>query len=260
MSVFSSVSCLVPLLLILAHASTAADEPFTSLTFTGPDGTTLAYRLLSPETQEPGKRYPLVVFLHGAGERGSDNLKQLKHGAGTFAKGENRKSFPCFVLAPQCPDGKRWCEVDWGDPKPHQTPAKPSVPMGLLLALLDQFRQRPSVDQARLYVTGLSMGGFGTWDLLTRRPGLFAAGAPICGGGDVTAAPALAKLPLWVFHGADDTVVKTVRSRLMVDALKGAGSTLVKYSEYPGVGHDAWSPAFKEAEFLPWLFAQRRGN
>lgn len=256
MSFLPCLSVLVLCLLIPLHA----EDPFTAQTYTGKDGATLPYRLLAPEQAEPGKRYPLVIFLHGAGERGTDNQKQLQHAVRLFATAENRKQYPCYVIAPQCPDGKKWCEVDWGDPKPHQTPAQPSEPMGLLLGLIDEFRQRPSVDQARLYVSGLSMGGFGTWDLITRRPGQFAAAVPVCGGADVNAAATLSKMPIWVFHGGNDTVVKTVRSQLMVEALKKAGSTVVKYTEYPGVGHDSWNPAFKEAELLSWLFAQRRAN
>lgn len=255
-----TLSYLTALLLLCLLVPISAEEPYATFTHTGKDGATLPYRLLTPEKIEAGKRYPVVIFLHGAGERGNDNQKQLKHGAGLFAKPEVRQKFPCYVIAPQCPDGKKWCEVDWGDPKPHQTPAQPSVPMSLLLELIDEFRQRPSVDQARLYVTGLSMGGFGTWDLISRRPTQFAAAVPICGGGDVAAATVLAKMPIWIFHGANDTVVKTVRSQLMDEALKKAGSTLVKYTEYPGVGHDAWNPAYKESELLPWLFGQRRSN
>lgn len=256
-----TLTCLtVVCLLCLLAAPLRAQDAYAAHTHTGKNGATLPYRLLSPEKPEAGKRYPLVIFLHGAGERGTDNQKQLKHGAGLFAKPEVRAQFPCFVIAPQCPEGRKWCEVDWGDPKPHQTPAEPSIPMALLLEVIDEFRQRPSVDQARLYVTGLSMGGFGAWDLITRRPGQFAAAVPVCGGGDVAAAQSLAKMPIWIFHGGNDGVVKTVRSQLMNEALKKAGSTLVKYTEYPGVGHDSWNPAYKEAELLPWMFGQRRAN
>ncbi len=238
----------------------SAEDPFTTHSFDGGNSQTLPYRQLSPETMTPGKRYPLVIFLHGAGERGSDNDKQLKNVARIFSEDANRKAFPCFVIAPQCPEGKRWCEVDWSDAKPHKTPEQPSDPMKLLLKLIDQLRQQPNIDHARLYVMGLSMGGFGTWDLVTRRPGQFAAAIPICGGGDVEAAPQLNKLPLWLFHGDQDTVVKTVRSQLMVEALKKAGSTVVRYTEYPGVAHNSWTPASKEAELLPWLFEQHRAQ
>lgn len=247
------------LLGLLSVGALRAEDAFEKRTFTGANGKTLPYRLLSPAKLEPGKKYPLVVFLHGAGERGSNNESQLQNCARDFAKPENREKYPCFVIAPQCDGAYRWCEVDWGDPKPHTTPKEPSVPMGLLLSVLAEFTKQPTVDTNRLYVTGLSMGGFGTWDIITRNPGMFAAAAPICGGADVTAAPSLAKLPIWVFHGGSDDVVKTVRARLMVEALKAAGSTSVRYSEYPGVGHGSWGNAFAEPEFFTWMFAQKRG-
>jgi predicted peptidase len=248
------------ILALLSSLAWTAEDPFAKRTVTGADGATLPYRLLSPEHADAGKRYPLVIFLHGAGERGTDNEAQIKNCARDFAKPDVRAKFPCFVLAPQCPGDRKWCEVDWGDPKPHLTPKDPSVPMGLLLGLLPQVMKELPIDPSRVYVTGLSMGGFGTWDLITRLPNVFAAAAPICGGGDVTAAPALAKLPIWIFHGGNDGVVKTVRSQLMIEALKQAGSTVAKYSEYPGVGHDSWGRAFAEPEFFTWLFAQQRGD
>jgi predicted peptidase len=142
----------------------SAEDPFTKHSFETDNNQTLPYRQLSPETMTPGKRYPLVIFLHGSGQRGSDNDKQLKNVAPIFAEEANRKAFPCFVIVPQCPEGKRWCEVDWGDATPHKTPEQPSDPMKLLLKLIDQMRQQPNIDQSRLYVMGLSMGGFGTWD------------------------------------------------------------------------------------------------
>jgi predicted peptidase len=255
----SWLSCLMIMALVVVALPVAAVEVWAVQTHRAADGTVLPYRLLTPEPAEAGKRYPLVVFLHGAGERGDDNRRQLTHGAPAFATPQARAQFPCFVIAPQCPAGRRWCEVDWGAEESHRTPPQPSVPLAALLEVIELFRQRPDVDQARLYVTGLSMGGFGTWDLITRRPTLFAAAVPVCGGGDVQAAPHLVSMPVWIFHGAKDTVVKTVRSRQMHEAIRQAGGKLVRYSEYPGVGHDAWTRAYQEPELLTWLFAQRRG-
>ena len=252
---------LVSLLLgFVSSNALLAEDPFEKRTFSGADGHSLSYRLLSPPNLAAGQKYPLVVFLHGAGERGNNNESQLQHCVRDFAKPENLEKYPCFVLAPQCESRFRWCEVDWGDPKPHLTPKEPSVPTGLLLSLLAEFTKQPAVDTDRLYITGLSMGGFGTWDMITRNPGMFAAAAPICGGADVSAAPSLANLPIWVFHGGADGVVKTVRSHLMIEALKAAGSKTVKYSEYPGVGHGSWRNAFAEPEFFTWMFAQKRGG
>ncbi len=251
-------TALAALLCLFFATALRAEDDFEKRTFTGADGKTLPYRLLKPAHYDAATKYPLVIFLHGAGERGTDNERQLQHCVRDFAKPAIREQHPCFVVAPQCDNAYRWCEVDWGDPKPHQTPKEPSVPMGLLIALLPTLDKEFSIDPSRLYVTGLSMGGFGTWDLVTRFPQRFAAAAPICGGADNSAAPALAALPIWVFHGAVDNVVHPERSRTMVAALKAAGSTQVKYTEYPGVGHGCWGNAFAEPDYFTWLFAQHR--
>jgi predicted peptidase len=212
----------------------------------------LPYRLIKPAKTE-GK-LPLVIFLHGAGERGDNNVAQLTHGVKAFVAAQAK--FPHFLIAPQCPKNKKWAEVDWGADR-HKTPAEPSEPMGKLLALIDKLQEELPIDPSRIYVTGLSMGGFGTWDLLTRRPQLIAAAVPICGGGDVDAAPTIAKIPQWIFHGGNDTVVKTARSRAMNEALTKAGG-MPKYTEYPGVGHDSWNKAYAEPDLMPWLFAQKK--
>jgi predicted peptidase len=214
----------------------------------------LPYRLFAPPAPAGGAKLPLVVFLHGAGERGDDNKAQLKHGVPAFLR--LQASTPHVLVAPQCPKGKRWAEVDWAAPS-HATPAAPSEPMAALLDLLPALMKELPIDPARVYVTGLSMGGYGTWDLLVRRPDLFAAGAPVCGGGDEAAAPKIAKIPQWVFHGDKDTVVRPERSRNMVEALKKAGGSPV-YTEYPGVGHNAWDKAYADPQLFAWLFAQKR--
>jgi predicted peptidase len=220
------------------------------------DGKTLPYRLLKPDNYDPKKKYPLVIFLHGAGERGSDNTKQLIHGVGDFCKEANRKEYPCFLIAPQCPDGKKWVEVDWSADS-HKMPKEPSESMRLLLELIPQLQKEFSIDDKRIYVTGLSMGGYGTWDLVARRPDLFAAAIPICGGADETTAAKIAKLPIWVFHGDKDGAVKVSRSRNMVEALKKAGGD-PKYTEYKGVGHDSWTQTYADPKVMKWLFSQKK--
>lgn len=244
-------------LLAIAALATAADDGFVPRTFTGAQGS-LNYQLLAPAVMNRSTLYPLVLVLHGAGERGDNNTAQLKHGSKLFLDAGNRARFPAFVVFPQCPNKARWVEVDWGQPTPHQQPAQPSVPMSLVLELMPELQKSLPIDNTRIYVMGLSMGGFGTWDLLARRPAWFAAAVPICGGADDRTASTLARIPIWTFHGDKDTTVKTARTRSMVEALKAAGSP-VKYTELPGVGHDAWSPAFAQPELLPWLFAQKRG-
>ena len=220
-------------------------------------GATLPYRLLRPAKVEEGKRYPLVVFLHGAGERGTDNEKQLVHGSTLFTKPANREKFPCFVVFPQCPDGKQWVQVPWGDKTPHKMPAEPSEPLKLVRDLITSLAAEEPIDKSRIYVMGLSMGGFGVWDFAARYPDVPAAIVPICGGADDTTAAKIKLVPAWVFHGAKDTAVWPERSRSMVAALKQAGGA-VRYTEYPTVGHDSWNHAFREPELLPWLFARKR--
>lgn len=232
------------------------DKILEKKAFKGSDGKSLNYRFLAPEKVESGKTYPLVIFLHGAGERGDDNTKQMVHGVADFVKPESRAKYPCFLIAPQCPTGKRWAEVDWSAAK-HDMPPEPGETMALLLGLIDSLVKDLPIDKKRIYVTGLSMGGYGTWDILARRPDFFAAGMPICGGADEKTAPRIVKIPVWVFHGDKDTAVKVERSRNMVEALKKAGG-MPKYTEYPGVGHNSWTQTYANPEVLQWLFGQKR--
>lgn len=216
----------------------------------------LPYRLMKPAAVEAGKTYPLVVFLHGAGERGDNNQAQLMHGVGDFASAANRAKYPCYLIAPQCPTRRRWVEVDWSA-KTHRMPARASEPGGMVLTVLDQLCKEFPIDRSRIYLTGLSMGGYGTWDLLARKPELFAAGVPICGGGDEKQAARLVKMPIWAFHGDKDTAVRPERSRNMIAAIKKAGGN-PKYTEYAGVGHNSWTQTYRDPELFAWLFVQKK--
>jgi len=245
------------LLSLLLPLSVVADD-YEARTFSGPDGATLGYRLLSPRNYDKAQKYPLVVFLHGAGERGDDNAAQLRHGAPTFAKPEARDKYPCFVFAPQCPKEQTWTAVKgWTDPVSYSEEPKPA--MKLALGAIDSLMKEYSIDPDRVYVTGLSMGGFGTWDLISREPNRWAAAAPICGGGDPTRIGVAKGIALWAFHGIKDPTVPVVRSQEMVAALNAAGGQPL-YSEYPYISHDSWSTAYGEPMLLPWMFAQRRGQ
>ena len=213
-------------------------------------------QLLAPPAIEPGRRYPLVVFLHGAGERGRDNEKQLKYLPTWMAEPALRERHPCFLLAPQCREDERWVDISWADKK--STPqGPPTTDMLAVIAGLNAAIAAEPVDPGRIYLTGLSMGGYGTWDLAARQPERFAAILPICGGGDEATAPRLAKLPIWCFHGDADKVVPVERSRTMIAAVRAAGGD-PKYSELPGVGHDSWTPAYRDPAVLDWLFAQAK--
>jgi predicted peptidase len=231
------------------------DADFRSHQYKDTDGKTLPYRLLVPEGYEASTGpHPLLVFLHGAGERGADNRAQLTHGKEMMRAAA--KDFGCFVLVPQCPTDLIWAGRHWTDPN-RDLSEKPSVPMDMVLRVVDQLKKDYRIDPKRLYIMGLSMGGFGTWDTIQRHPEMFAAAVPICGGGDNKRVAEIAKLPIWVFHGDADTVVPVRLSREMVEALKAAGGS-PRYTEYPGVGHDSWVRAFKEPELLKWLTAQKR--
>lgn len=231
-----------------------AMDDFSAHVYRSPAGEALPYRLHLPAPYDPERRYPLVLFLHGAGERGDDNRSQLRHGVRAFTTPAAQARFPALVVAPQCPLRQQWVDTPFGADA-HDQPGEPSPPLRLALELLDALQRQYGVDPARLYVTGISMGGFGTWDAVARHPGRFAAAVPVCGGGDEKAAPRLLRLPVWAFHGAADPVVKPRRSRHMVEALKQAGGA-PRYTEYPGVGHACWDQAYGEPALLPWLFSQ----
>jgi predicted peptidase len=228
------------------------------------DNDTLNYNLLIPDKPFPQslinigsdiqQLYPLIIFLHGAGERGNDNEIQIAHVKGIFLDSLNRKKFPAFVIAPQCPTGKRWVESSWKVSK-HIMPEKPSISIALTMQLIDSMINNFPIDKKRIYITGLSMGGFGTWDLICRYPNKFAAAIPICGGGDITMAKKIKNKPIWAFHGSEDKVVKVILTREMINSIKQEGGT-PKYTEYKGVGHDSWVKAYREKELLEWLFKQ----
>lgn len=253
----------VSLLLLLSCGLIMADEPYQSHTISYPEGASekgaLGYRLMPPSSIQPGVKYPLVLFLHGAGERGDENQRQLKYFPDQMATPANRDKFPCFVLAPQCPPGKQWVDVPWGDKKSTPMSAEASLPMQAAIAALQKTLQDHPIDPTRVYLTGLSMGGYGSWDLASRHPEWFAAAIIVCGGGDEAQAPKLKQLPIWAFHGGADTVVPTERSRSMVEAIRAAGGTRIDYSELPGVGHNSWSHAYSDAAgAIEWMFAQAR--
>jgi predicted peptidase len=242
-----------------ARTQAASTDQYAARVFTNATGQTMPYRLLLPKDLESGHRRPLVLFFHGAGERGVDNQKQLIHGTSLFLKPENRDRFPCLVVAPQCPEGEQWVDMPWGADS-GERPEKPSPAMRLALAILDSVIQEHPVDTNRLYVTGLSMGGYATWDCVTRFPGRFAAAAPVCGGGDErTVTGAVARVPVWAFHSDDDGVVKFKRTANMIQAMRDA-SGHPRFSAYSGLGHNAWDKAYSEPELLPWMFAQRLGE
>ena len=201
----------------------------------------------------PGAEAPPGRLPARDGPARLDNLAQLDNGVSAlFASAAVRREFPAVVIAPQCPDGEGSSWSNWEPGKPQIT-----IPTRLVLEIVEAACQEFPIDRARMYIGGLSMGGFGTWNVIEEFPDLFAAAFPICGGGDPKRADRIAQLPLWVFHGAKDEVVPPSRLREMVRAIQDAGGH-PGYSEYPDVGHGSWTNAFEEPQLLPWLFAQRK--
>lgn len=221
-------------------------------------GDTLAYRLLVPD-YDTMRKYPLVVFLHGSGERGTDNEAQLKWGAMNFATDQAMAAHQAIVLAPQCPPGARWDNFERAGSGSRKLTlkAEPSKQVAVLIDLIRQLTKQMAIDTTRIYITGLSMGGFGTFDIIQRYPSLFAAAVPVCGGGDSARAATIAHLPIWVFHGAEDPSVDVKMSDDMVNALTAAGAH-PGYTRLPETGHFAWLAAYTDKLMLEWLFRQRK--
>ncbi len=220
------------------------------------DGGKLPYRLLRPIDYDAKQKYPLVLFLHGAGERGDDNALQLLHGGRNFIEEGFRKRHPAFIAAPQCPADKKWVDVPW-DAQSHKAPPEPSPTMKQVFGMLAALQKEFSIDPGRTYVVGLSMGGYGTWDVAQRRPEMVAAAVPICGGGDPEYAERMQAMPVWAFHGAADELVPPSRSRDMITALEAVGGRPI-YTEYEGVQHDCWTRTFDNRLMWDWLFAQHK--
>lgn len=225
-------------------------------------GDTLPYRILFPENYDKSKKYPLVLFLHGGGERGKDNEKQLTHGVKVFLDPANRKNYPCIVIAPQCMEDSGWSSAQYDRSKmPIQFNFDYTKPISKALfavqELTNETIRNGSVQKNSVYVTGLSMGGMGTYEIVYRNPGLFKSAAAVCGGGD----PKLynkktARTKFWIFHGDVDGVVEVKYSKAMYARLQELKAD-VKYTEYPGVNHNSWENAYAEPDLLPWMFDKK---
>lgn len=226
------------------------------------NGDTLPYRILLPRDYDSSRSYPLVLFLHGRGESGNDNEKQLTHGSSLFLQDSIRDTYPAIVVFPQCAANSYWSNVEAvadarGKRNFYFVPdGEPSSSMRLLLSLTGNLQVRYKIKKEQIYVMGLSMGGMGTFEIVRRKPGFFAAAITICGGAHPATAPAMKKTKWWIFHGGKDDVVLPVFSDRMQAALKKAGAT-VKYTIFPEANHNSWDPAFREPGLLSWLFAQR---
>ena len=225
---------------------------------------TLPYRILVPDNYDPENKYPLIIFLHGSGERGNDNEKQLVHGAELFLRDSIRKKYPAIVVFPQCSENSYWSNVTIiTDPQNgsrtfnYQTDSKPTVAMNLLLNLVDDLRHKYSIQKKKIYISGLSMGGMGAFEMVRRKPNLFAAAMPICGGGNPATASKLVKTNWWIFHGEKDDVVNPQYSKDMAAAIRNEGGS-AKLTIYPNANHNSWDSAFAESNFMQWMFSNHK--
>ncbi len=198
----------------------------------------IRYLLYLPQDYSPTaeKKWPVMLFLHGAGERGHNLSLVKKHGPPAIVK--KRQDFPFIVVSPQCPSGETWS-------------------LDVLDALLSDVEEKYLVDSERIYVTGLSMGGFAAWALAIKFPRRFAALAPVCGGGKAAEVCTIKHLPVWVFHGAKDNVVPLRKSQEMVDALKQCGGK-VRFTIYPDAGHDSWTTTYNNPDLYEWMLRHKR--
>jgi len=255
------VEIILSLLLFFLFANTGLTFSQTSLfsygKYTDGKGDTLSYRQLYPD-YDTLRKYPLVIFLHGSGERGSDNESQLKWGVLNFSAEQTMIKHPAIVIAPQCPANQGWSNFSGGRKSTDMTLLpSPSKPMELLIELIHKLAKELPVDTNRIYITGLSMGGFGTFDAIERYPLLFAAAVPVCGGGDISKAASISHIPIWIFNGAEDAAVNPLHSLSMLEALTKAGSH-PGFTQYPEVGHFSWLGAYTDPLMMEWLFRQHK--
>lgn len=244
--------------LLKLSAAAAQENDYLAFSFSK-NGVALPYRLLLPESYSPNKEYPLLLFLHGAGERGTDNLSQLVHGSSIFLDPIFRKKYPAIVVFPQCPKNSYWSSVSRNAQNVFHFSKKPkrNPTLSLVEGLLKELQSNYRVNKKQIYVGGLSMGGMGTFELVYRNPRKFAAAFSICGGAHPKTARKIRR-PAWrIDHGENDAVVPIIHSNQMVRALRKENASVLCFS-YPGVNHDSWNNVFDDPSFLPWLFAQTK--
>lgn len=223
---------------------------------------TLKYRILFPENFDATKKYPVVLFLHGRGESGNDNEKQLTHGSKMFLTDNSRRDFPAIVIFPQCAEESYWSNVNIEEVSgkrffTFQKGGKATKSMSLVLKFTDGFFNQPFADRTKIYVGGLSMGGMGTFEILRRRPNTFAAAFAICGGDNVANTKKYKHVPLWIFHGGLDDVVNPQLSYSVFSALRTLGHE-PKFTVYLKANHNSWDSAFAEPQLFPWLFSNHK--
>jgi predicted peptidase len=247
------VACVMGFAPSVSEAQDVVDG-YAPRTFVAANGMRMPYRLFVPDERSRVTPLPAIIHLHGGTGNGADNLRQISGGNTTGTRAwitpEAQARHPTFVIAPQLPTDNRWDRRGADGLAPYAQ---------LVIELLDSLSGEFAIDRDRIYLTGQSLGGLGVWDLVIKRPDLFAAAVPLCGVGTPSRAMAVRDMPIWVFHGGKDATVPVTASREMVAALRAVGSR-VRYTEYPEGGHDVWLRAYTERDLPDWLFAQRRAS
>lgn len=251
------------LVLFIASHSLAQDNSLYEKKIFIIKGDTMPYRLLLPENYDPGKKYPLLLFMHGSGEKGNNNTTQLVHGGSMFIRDSIRQKYPAFVVIPQCAIKSNWVDDkrikdSTGKYVLVMPPnAKPTEAMQLVEKLIKKLMHEYPINKKKVYVGGLSLGGMGTYDIVKRNPKLFAAAFPICGAADVTIVPKLKHVNWWVFHGANDNAVSPEFDKNLVAVMKEK-NIQVQFTLYPNTGHNSWDKVFLEPNLFSWLFSNTK--
>lgn len=244
---------------ISVMAQFTVEEQMRFCSHTNESGEVFEWRMSSPQFPVEGRMYPLIIFLHGSGECGVDNKSHIKLGLPKLLNSLRVLNEEVIVMAPQCQRGNWWVSRLAMRPD-YRMDKAPTPSLEVLMELIEHVQATWQVDPERIYITGLSLGGFGTWEAIMRYPEVFAGAVPICGGGDLHQVKRLKELPVWIFHGDKDTNVSVECSRRMVEAMRAAGCRKLFYTEYPGVKHNSWDRAYSDQQMIAWLLEQRRAE
>ena len=239
----------------LTNGKIDIEQAFSNETLVSSDGYVMPYRLYVPKNYDCGETYPLMIFLHGAGERGSDNKLNIEVALPHVFDSESSPARKSIIIAPQCPEDRQWVYTPWERGNYSVDEIVESRECEAVMEILKTVASVYNVDRSRIYVTGLSMGGFGTWDLMARHSDIFAAGMPVCGGGDPSMAKAYASIPIRTFHGAHDGAVPVDGTRELYAAIKAAGGR-IKYVEFEDMDHGIWDDVYSDRGNIWWLFSQ----
>lgn len=220
-------------------------------------GYSLGYRIYVPADYDASKTYPVLLFLHGAGERGSDNASHMNSTVQNLFNTRPDTLAQTIVVAPQCPAGQQWVDYPWAKANYSSDKIKESKALSTAFEILTSVMNEYSCDRDRVYALGLSMGGYGTWDMLVRHGDTFAAAVPLCGGGDASKADYLKNIPIWTYHGTADPTVQFKGTQEMYNSIVAAGGEKIKFNAVEGAGHNVWDAATTNGELIDWLFANK---